>query len=68
MLTYIGFKLFQPDFTIQGWYSLMVAILFLGGVQLLSIGIIGEYLIRVSNNVKGRPLYLLNETNIDLSA
>lgn len=46
---------------VRGYPSLVVIVLFLGGVQLTSIGIIGEYIGRIFNETKGRPLYLLNE-------
>jgi len=45
-----------------GWSSLIAAVLLLGGIQLLALGVIGLYLGRVYNEVKGRPLYVLRET------
>ena len=48
--------------TVEGWTSVMVAVLFLAGVQLVTLGIIGAYLARVFQELKGRPLYLVRET------
>ena len=49
------------DVWITGWATLFIAILFFGGVHLLIIGIFGEYLGRIYNEVKRRPLYLVKE-------
>ena len=49
--------------SVPGWASIIVSVLFLGGIQLLSLGFIGEYLSRISANVKQRPLYIVDETN-----
>lgn len=46
---------------IPGWTSLLVTLLLLGGIQLLSIGIIGEYLARIFNEAKSRPLYFIKD-------
>ncbi len=49
---------------VPGWTSLILAVLFIGGVQLISIGIIGEYMSRMSANVRKRPLYVVDESNV----
>lgn len=47
---------------VPGYASIMVAILFIGGVQILSIGVLGEYIGRIYEETKRRPLYLVDET------
>jgi polyisoprenyl-phosphate glycosyltransferase len=47
--------------TVEGWATVMVGMLFLGGVQLVCLGIIGEYLGRVFNELKPRPIYIIEE-------
>jgi len=46
--------------TVEGWATIMVALLFLGGVQLVCLGILGEYLGRIFNEVKRRPMYVID--------
>lgn len=48
-----------------GWSSLMITIVFIGGIQLIGIGIIGEYISRIYDNIRNRPLYIVDETNIE---
>jgi hypothetical protein len=40
-------------------------VLFIGGIQLITIGIIGEYINRISTNVRKRPLYVVRESNVE---
>lgn len=46
---------------VEGWTALMIAVLFIGGVQLICVGILGEYIGRIYNEVKKRPLYVVQE-------
>lgn len=57
---WIVYKTIMYGDPVRGYPSLMVVVLFLGGVQLLFIGVMGEYLGRLFNESKGRPLYLVN--------
>jgi polyisoprenyl-phosphate glycosyltransferase len=45
----------------EGWAALMMATLFIGGVQLISLGILGAYIGRIYNEIKHRPLYVVDE-------
>lgn len=55
-------KIFNAE-AVRGWTSLMAIVLFLGGVQLIAMGVIGEYLARIFDEVKGRPLYVVREAS-----
>jgi len=47
---------------IQGQTTTLIAVLLLGGIQLIFLGVIGEYLGRIYDEVRGRPLYIVRET------
>jgi len=59
-----GFLTGYPNWITPGWASLAIFVTFLGGVQLIGIGMLGEYLGRVFEQTKGRPLYLVRETSV----
>lgn len=52
-------RIFKPWTVVSGWASIMAIILFFGGVQLLSLGVIGQYIGRIYREVKRRPLYVI---------
>lgn len=80
LVTYIGLSMASLSFfaiayalyskfilqeTVKGWTSLIILFTLVGGTQLFCLGIIGEYISRIMNNVLSRPDYLVEETNID---
>jgi glycosyltransferase involved in cell wall biosynthesis len=64
IILYAVFAHFFLKQTITGWTSLIVSSMFVGGVQLISVGIIGEYISRINKNVLNRPLYIIEKTNL----
>lgn len=54
-------RIFLPKYWVTGWAALFVGIMFLGGVQLITIGIIGEYIAKIYKEVQRRPPYLIKE-------
>ena len=60
---YVIAKCFVVDQPIQAYQSIILLILFFSGIQILLFGIVGEYLGRIFNETKNRPLYLVNEYN-----
>lgn len=59
LVSYFFFSSGMP----KGWASLMISISFIGGVQLICLGIIGEYISRLQTDIRKRPLYIVNESN-----
>jgi polyisoprenyl-phosphate glycosyltransferase len=55
---------FFPERIEAGWTSLIIAVLFMGGIQLITIGILGEYIGRIYDEVKQRPLYIAQKNSI----
>ncbi|MCE2495392.1 MAG: glycosyltransferase family 2 protein [Flavobacteriales bacterium] len=58
---YLVFRKLFMDIVAPGWTSVMVTVLFIGGLILFSLGVIGEYLIRIINTVERRPIYLIRD-------
>ena len=60
-LLVLYWRLQQPDSPVTGLATILIAVFFLGSVQLISIGILGEYVGRIYEEVKGRPAYTIAE-------
>ena len=60
-MIYVFIKTILFGEEVQGFPTIIIIILFLGGIQLISLGIIGEYLGRIFNETKGRPNYIIRE-------
>ncbi|MGB1217001.1 MAG: glycosyltransferase family 2 protein [Saprospiraceae bacterium] len=65
VILYAFYSHFILDRTITGWTSLIISSMFTGGIQLISIGIIGEYISRMNKNILNRPLYIIGQTNVE---
>lgn len=65
LILYTLYSKYVLEEALPGWASIMVSILFIGGIQLICLGLIGEYLIRMDANLRQRPLYVVNESNVD---
>lgn len=61
VLLVIYWRLFAPNSPLTGFATIAIVVFFLGAVQLISIGILGEYIGRIYEEIKGRPLYTLSE-------
>ncbi|MEI9919722.1 MAG: glycosyltransferase family 2 protein [Bacteroidota bacterium] len=64
LIVYTLYARFVSRDYVEGWASIMVSILFIGGIQLICLGLIGEYIIRMDANLRQRPLYIINDTNV----
>ena len=61
----IALRLWGSQAPLVGQATTLIAVLFLGGVQLISLGILGEYIGRLYDEAKGRPLYIVREAHLD---
>lgn len=65
IILYAVYSKFILKEVVTGWTSIMISTMFIGGIQLLCIGIIGEYISRIAVDVKKRPSFVIEETNCD---
>lgn len=65
VILYAIYSKFILKEVISGWTSLIISTMFIGGIQLLTLGIIGEYIYRINAETRNRPLYIVEESNIE---
>lgn len=53
-------KIFRPDVTVEGWTLMIISVLFIGGIQLVMLGVLGSYIGRIYTESQRRPLYIVN--------
>ena len=68
IMLYALYSRFIANDYVPGWTSLIISVMFIGGIQLIGIGIIGEYIGRISANIRNRPLYVVDQSNVDTPA
>lgn len=64
IILYALYSKFVLHQVLTGWTSLIISTMFIGGVQLIAIGVLGQYISRINSDVRKRPLYIVEEENI----
>lgn len=64
----IFMKIFFPQITIEGWTFIVIAILFIGGVQMIMLGVLGSYIGRIYTESQDRPLYIVRKIHTQQKA
>lgn len=62
ILYVLGVKLFRPDVAVAGWAFIVISILLMGGLQLIMLGVLGQYVGRIYRQVQARPLYAIRDS------
>lgn len=59
ILYVLGVKMFRPDIAVAGWAFIVISVLLMGGLQLIMLGVLGQYVGRIYRQVQNRPLYAI---------
>lgn len=57
----IAVRIFFPEFTVEGWTFIVISVLFVGGIQLVMLGVLGSYIGRIYTESQDRPLYMVSD-------